>query len=492
LIRRKLAGQPLFYFGVYILKKTVKNAARAVTMSVVAWRPRALVGNPKRKVRAEEHAEGSGSGKGKKPSKDEEQTEPAGGSGSGQGGKPFKRGTILQNEYGIAPAVKRKWQRAWRFCVGDCVQDLTKFFKPQKNQPKRFVTSFFVQALDKILEEHHQLLDELKQKKGKKIPPCRVSINGNRNEYYMNEENEGLKIKKSRLLPYIDQVLTDGEGSETYGSIWKDFMNALKENIRDRLKEVPFHFDDERAKAIVFSGESIIVSQPGCPAQWPHVDNVCGGQAVVALSNKVPSTLVYDGKYVTAEELNVHRTPDETKVWEQDKLVLKDMTRSEYFDAISTVVSKTRADFDNHMKGFTRNLNAGEYSLAVGPVVHAGPATVSKAVDKNAAPRAVLFISFTDPQIKQYDPDFQAGPTRAAVDFNSAELIAEKFHDFKMYNPLDQQPEGSLKEILSRMPEPPYADNSEFIALLRREYTEKCHQMKTKTTLTTTTAMRRT
>lgn len=156
----------------------------------------------------------------------------------------------------------------------------------------------------------------------------------------------------------------------------------------------------EPARAFVesleFKSHSLICSGPddASPAQWPHFDVLEGAQVVLACSPGVASTLVYRGDYAAAADVPATITPTELRLRNEEEAVVD-------LNVVATVVARTRSELASLMTPASdRPLRPGEFSLLVGPVLHAGPATpvaasFSKATRRMCSARSMAAASGT-------------------------------------------------------------------------------------------------
>ena len=108
------------------------------------------------------------------------------------------------------------------------------------------------------------------------------------------------------------------------------------------------------------------------------------------------------------------------------KDALQGLSPQQFADAIATPAMLSPREAAPLMRG-GGSLRTGEFSVLVGPVLHAGPACATR--------RRVLFFTFNTRGGARYNSDSQYGPTNSALWLNSAELVVHRFRDWASSDP---------------------------------------------------------
>jgi len=260
------------------------------------------------------------------------------------------------------------------------------------------------------------------------------TIAGERTEFYL--DGRGAQLRDLVMAEPNPRDLDARGRPRPYGVAWHEYVALVQERVRSRLLHAsPFALPRDLVDRLEFDSTSLIVhfADRAYPAQWPHFDVLSGGQVVVALTDDTPSTSVYDGPYDTEADLapDDAPTPDERRMRDREDALPAPLgtTWQKLRDAVATVVTRSRAFIEAHMRGSERLLRRGEFSVLTGPVMHAGPATPA------GHGRIVMFFTFREPGGARYDMNEQYGPTNAALLFNSARLIVHKFQEYLDYDP---------------------------------------------------------
>lgn len=316
-------------------------------------------------------------------------------------------------------------------------------------------------------------------------PSATVKIVAKRTEVYLDGSEGRRLLAAVRASPNPND--TEGGGVRTYANVLDRLFAQTQSSVRQRLLAPPFNLSGATAGALRFNSWSLIVQEPGVdtPPQWPHFDILDGGQGVVALQDDLTPTLVYpsvgeEGRralYLNAASVSGHCTPRELQVLREAEA--RSFPANEVIrNLIATNAAVDRNQLERMMvPASPDNLNMFDFSLLVGPVLHAGPPLIESTLATPPRGRAVLFFAFNLPGHPKYNTDKQYGPVHTAIEFNSAERIVEMCDQYSDYDPLQFFSEDleDVRVIVQQFLQGPRTERDKQQAVLdvRTAFTEK-------------------